>query len=140
MDAPITETQVAWQGPSAFGEQLTIVGSAKAWEAIRAAWYEPVRDRIDPKVEFDRDVVVIAAGPQSGELNFVLSVGRLTRSGDQVSLDVKVDLVNTQAAQPSAMNNPTLVFTAPRTVFDGDPSITATFYQRPWSPPVHYAR
>jgi hypothetical protein len=134
------ETKIAWQGPTGLGEGVTVVGSASAWETERARWPEILRGRVTTQPDFGREVAIVIAGIQTGELSILLKVGRLERDGDRVTLDVKAEPVATGVTVASAMNNPTLIVTAPADVFAGDPALTATWNGKTWNPPTQYRR
>ncbi len=134
------ETKIVWQGPTGLGEGVTVVRSAGAWETERARWPELLRGRVTTQPDFGREVAIVIAGIESGEVSAVLRVSKLERNGDRVTLDVKAEPVATGVTVPSAMNNPTLIVTAPADVLAGDPAVTATWNGKAWTPPTQYRR
>jgi len=137
MDVDITP---AWQGPTRLPEGVTVVGSAAAWERVRGTWTEPLRSRVSLQPSFDRDVVLVLAGAETGDLGLVLRVSRAVRNGDGVALDVVAESKNVGMPAPSAMNHPTLIVTAPAAGFADDPRIALTWNGKAWTAPVRYER
>ncbi|HKA87944.1 MAG TPA: hypothetical protein VKE22_09775 [Haliangiales bacterium] len=137
MDVAITPS---WQGPTRLPEGLTVVGSAAAWERVRAAWNEPLRARVDLRPAWDKDVILVIAGAETGDLGLVLRVSRAVRTGDDVAMDVAAESRSAGLPAPSAMNHPTLIVTAPAEAFARDPSIALSWNGKPWGAAVRYER
>jgi len=137
MDVEITPI---WQGPTRLPEGVTVVGSAAAWERVRASWTEPLRARVDIRPEWEKHVVLVVAGAETGDLGLVLGVPRCVRTDDGVALEVLAESKSSAMPAPSAMNHPTLVVTAPAAAFAGDPAITLQWNGKAWTAPVRYER
>src|SRR5262245_53427078 len=68
LDAKETRMTVRqlWAGPSQLPEGVTVVTERARWDAVRAAWDEPLRAKVgDPDVDWTREVVVIVAGAET---------------------------------------------------------------------------
>jgi hypothetical protein len=136
------QTQEVWQGPTQVPTGMLVVASARAWERVRATWNEAVRARADAHPDWRREVVVVLAGAQTGELTIVLRIARFERTGDALAIDVeaKSTAAAATATVPSAMNNPTLIVTAPADAFNGDPTATLSWNGKELKAPVRYER
>jgi hypothetical protein len=133
------QTAPVWQGPTAVPEGVTVVASADAWERVRATWTEPLRARVDARPDWRRDVIVVIAGARTGDLSLALRAA-FHRTGAAMAIDVTAESHAGAAAVPSAMNNPTLIVSAPADAFAGDPTPALSWNGKEWTAPFRYER
>jgi len=133
------QTTPAWQGPTGVPEGVTVVGSADGWARVRATWTEPLRARADAKADWARQVVVVIAGPRTGDLSLALSA-KIERAGAGVTIAVTAESKAGPVAVASAMNNPMLLLVAPADAFAGDPAASLQWNGKEWKAPLRYER
>lgn len=127
-----------WAGPSQLPEGVTVVTTRARWDAVRAAWEEPLRAKVgDPSIDWAHEVVLVLGGAQTSELGRTLRVAGLTRRGDRLALDVVFEGAGASVSSP---NHPGAVVSAPATAFAGDPKVQLTWDGKPWPAPVRFER
>lgn len=123
-------TSTAWAGTTRLPEGVSI-------DALRASWPEPVQPHASFAVAWSRDVVVVIARAEDGELGKQIQVVRLSRAGDLVELAVAFVGAGSDV---SVMNNPVAFVTAPAAAFTGEPRVTLRWDGRTWTARVTYLR
>jgi len=130
-------TKTEWAGPTQLAEGVSVVSSAAAWDALRARWGEPLAAKAQFTVDWSRDVILVVAGPETGETGRTVSVARLVRGADAVEIDV---VFEGPGAAVSFMNHPAAFVSAPAATFADDPPITLRWDGKPWAAPATYER